>query len=82
MCCLSYESEFYKESLKKYPELGENIKTEKGTGRVIEINILKKYITVELDDESDVKKRIKISEEELEKITSNKINQKIVIDKL
>ncbi len=82
MCCLSYESEFYKESLKKYPELGENIKTEKGIGRVIEINILKKYITVELDDESDVKKRIKISEEELEKITSNKINQKIVIDKL
>ncbi|MCJ7788743.1 MAG: stage 0 sporulation protein, partial [Candidatus Atribacteria bacterium] len=82
MCCLSYESEFYKESLKKYPELGENIKTEKGTGRVIEINILKKYITVELDDESDVKKRIKISEEELEKITSNKINQKIISDNL
>jgi cell fate regulator YaaT (PSP1 superfamily) len=82
MCCLSYESEFYKEALKKYPELGENIKTEKGMGRVIEINILKKYITIELDDESDVKKRIKISEEELEKITSNKINQKIISDNL
>jgi len=77
MCCLSYESEFYKEALKKYPELGENIKTEKGTGRVIEINILKKYITVELEDESDVKKRIKISEEELEKINIMVVPQKV-----
>jgi cell fate regulator YaaT (PSP1 superfamily) len=74
MCCLSYESEFYKESLKKYPELGENIKTEKGNGKVIEINVLKKYVLVELEDESDVKKRIKIAEEELEKIILTKIN--------
>jgi len=72
MCCLSYESEFYKESLKKYPKLGDNIETEKGKGKVIEINVLKKYIIVELKSDfnnknGSIKKRIKIPEEELEK---------------
>lgn len=73
MCCLSYECEFYKESLKKYPKLKENIETEKGKGKVIEINILKKYIMVELESDSSsknegIKKRIKIPEEEFEKL--------------
>ena len=72
MCCLSYESEFYKESLKKYPKLRDNVQTEKGKGKVIEINVLKKYIIVELESDSSsknggIKKRIKIPEEELEK---------------
>ncbi len=72
MCCLSYESEFYKESLKKYPKLRDNVETEKGKGKVIEINVLKKYIIVELESDSSsknggIKKRIKIPEEELEK---------------
>jgi len=72
MCCLSYESEFYKECLKKYPKLRDNVETEKGKGKVIEINVLKKYIIVELESDSrskngGIKKRIKIPEEELEK---------------
>jgi len=68
MCCLSYESEFYKECLKKYPRLKDDIETEKGTGKVIEINVLKKYIVVELESNGGIKKRIKISEEELGKL--------------
>ena len=69
MCCLSYESEFYKECLKKYPKLRDNVETEKGKGKVIEINVLKKYIVVELESDSNsknggIKKRIKIPEEE------------------
>jgi len=68
MCCLSYESEFYKECLKKYPRLKDNIETEKGTGKVIEINVLKKYIVAELESDGGIKKRIKMSEEELEKL--------------
>jgi len=68
MCCLSYESEFYKECLKKYPRLKDDIETEKGTGKVIEINVLKKYVVAELESNGGIKKRIKISEEELEKL--------------
>lgn len=80
MCCLSYESEFYRECLKKYPKLGDNIDTEKGTGKVIEINVLKKYIVVELEEDSDIKNRIKISEEELEELKKNKSKSKVVND--
>jgi len=64
MCCLSYESEFYKEYLKKYPKLKDNIETEKGTGKVIEINVIKKYVVAELEADGGIKKRIKIPEEE------------------
>ena len=66
MCCLSYESEFYKECIKKYPEIGCIIETEKGIGKVLEINVLKKYIIAELEEENEIKKRIKITEEEFE----------------
>lgn len=81
MCCLSYESEFYKESLKKYPNIRENIETEKGIGTVIEINVLKKYIIVELENDSNnknggVKKRIKIPEEEFEELIIKNKNVK------
>jgi len=77
MCCLSYESEFYKESLKKYPKLRDNIETGKGKGKVVEINVLKKYITLELESDSKsknggIKKRIKIPEEEFEKLGNKK----------
>jgi cell fate regulator YaaT (PSP1 superfamily) len=73
MCCLSYESEFYKECLKKYPRLKDNIETEKGMGKVIEINVLKKYIVAELEPDGGIKKRIKMYEEELKKLgTKNK----------
>ena len=73
MCCLSYECEFYKESLKKYPKLRENVETEKGKGKVIEINVLKKYIIVELESDPNsksdgIRKRIKIPEEEFEEL--------------
>jgi len=64
MCCLSYESEFYKESLKKYPKLGSKIKLKSGMGKVTEVNILRKYIIVEIREDKDIIKKIKISEEE------------------
>lgn len=81
MCCLSYESEFYKECLKKYPNIRENIETDKGIGTVIEINVLKKYIIVELENDScskngGVKKRIKIPEEEFEGLVIKNKNAK------
>jgi cell fate regulator YaaT (PSP1 superfamily) len=81
MCCLSYESEFYKECLKKYPRLKENIETEKGKGKVIEVNVLKKYVIVELETDGGIMKRIKIPEEELEKLEIKNIGNKNNDDK-
>ncbi len=77
MCCLSYESEFYKESLKKYPKLGSKIKLKSGIGKVTEVNILRKYIIVEIREDKDIIKKIKISEEEYVKLNlENKDDKK------
>ena len=81
MCCLSYESEFYKECLKKYPRLKENIETEKGKGKVIEVNVLKKYVIAELETDGGIMKRIKIPEEEFEKLGIKNISTKNNDDK-
>ncbi len=49
MCCLSYEYKGYKELMKGLPREGEVIKTEKGPGKVIGINAIKRSVTVELE---------------------------------
>lgn len=50
MCCLSYENKNYKELLKGLPKVGQEIKTEKGKGKVIAVNPLKKSVTVEIKE--------------------------------
>ncbi|MDD5428512.1 MAG: stage 0 sporulation family protein [Candidatus Omnitrophica bacterium] len=50
MCCLGYEHKTYKELMKGLPREGEILKTEKGSGKVININALKRSVTVELED--------------------------------
>jgi len=67
-CCLNYEAEFYKEELKKYPKIGKYAKTKDGKeGKVIEVNILSRYIvleTIEKDDNEHIKNRVKVPIEE------------------
>lgn len=50
MCCLSYEHKTYKELMKGLPQEGSIIKTEKGPGKVISINAIKRAVMVELED--------------------------------
>jgi cell fate regulator YaaT (PSP1 superfamily) len=52
MCCLSYEHKTYKELMKGAPKEGDTVKTEKGPGKVIGINAIKRCSTVELEDGS------------------------------
>ena len=52
MCCLSYEHKTYKELMKGLPKDGDILKTEKGPGKVISINAIKRSATVELEDGS------------------------------
>ena len=49
MCCLAYEMEVYKELAKGLPEIGEKLKTKKGMGVVIDQNIIKQSVLVELE---------------------------------
>ncbi|HQE93228.1 MAG TPA: regulatory iron-sulfur-containing complex subunit RicT [Anaerolineae bacterium] len=47
-CCLAYEHEVYKEEAKSLPKLKARVQTEKGLGRVIDLDILKAEIVVEI----------------------------------
>lgn len=55
MCCLSYEHKCYKESAKGMPKISQKIKTKDGQGKVIDVNYLKRVVTVELEDGRHIK---------------------------
>ena len=62
LCCLKYENDNYTEYKKDLPDVGHRIKTEKGEGKVISVDVFKKtyrvllpeneILTVEVKDES------------------------------
>lgn len=50
MCCISYESEIYRELLKDFPKIGEKIETTKGAGEVVSLSIFKKLVGIKLEE--------------------------------
>lgn len=63
MCCLANELEMYQKLKKKLPEIGTEIKTKQGKGRVIEQKLLKSSVIVELDSskEKNSKERVEVA---------------------
>jgi len=51
MCCLRYESEHYHDAKKCMPNIGDVIDTPQGPGKVVEVNVLKKTVSVQLSDD-------------------------------
>lgn len=49
MCCLRYEHDFYKYAKECLPAVGAAVQTERGVGRVVDINVVSNTLTVELD---------------------------------
>lgn len=54
LCCLNYEDEVYTENRKGLPNLGEEVETDKGVGRVISVDILKRSYVVNVPDEGKI----------------------------
>jgi cell fate regulator YaaT (PSP1 superfamily) len=50
MCCLLFEEEFYKEALRKFPDPGSKVTTQKGSGVVERIDIFHDLIYVKYED--------------------------------
>jgi len=50
MCCLSYESCQYKEMSKGLPRRGQTIKTKQGSGKVLEVDILKRACIIDIGE--------------------------------
>jgi cell fate regulator YaaT (PSP1 superfamily) len=47
-CCLAYEHQFYQQASRSLPRIKARVRTEKGLGRVIDLNILKGVVVVEI----------------------------------
>jgi len=58
MCCLSYENETYKDLIKCLPKIGQEIKTEKGKGKVVALNPIKNSVTVEIAEGKTIEVKI------------------------
>lgn len=54
MCCLKFELETYQEAKKKLPEIGSNIKTKEGEGKVIGHNALRNSYNVRLVENGNI----------------------------
>lgn len=50
LCCLKYENACYKEYQKGMPQVGKKVKTEKGEGKVISVDVLKGTYRVNVPD--------------------------------
>jgi cell fate regulator YaaT (PSP1 superfamily) len=55
LCCLRYESEFYRETVKVYPKVGSVYATEKGEGKVERISVLHDHMVIRLESGEEEK---------------------------
>jgi cell fate regulator YaaT (PSP1 superfamily) len=70
-CCLAYEHEVYKEEAKSLPKIKARVQTEKGVGRVIDLDILKAELVVEIppDGPRAERERFRFRADEVKVIT-------------
>jgi cell fate regulator YaaT (PSP1 superfamily) len=50
MCCLKYENDHYEEAKQALPDIGEQVLTPNGDGRVVVLNLLEKRVQVQLSE--------------------------------
>ena len=58
MCCLRYEFEAYKDFKSRAPKQGAKIETPEGVAKVVDLNVPRELITVQLEDENETSKRV------------------------
>ena len=46
-CCMAYEFQVYKELSRDLPSVGDKVAVGEGKGKVIDVNILKRLVTVD-----------------------------------
>jgi cell fate regulator YaaT (PSP1 superfamily) len=54
MCCLKYENDDYENAKRELPDLGENIATSFGKGKVVGLNMLERMVQVEFREQERV----------------------------
>ncbi len=54
MCCLTFEDDAYRHLKKKFPKIGQKVKTDKGTGKIIRQNLIGRSVLVKTKDDMEV----------------------------
>src|SRR5699024_289589 len=54
MCCLKYENDHYEDAKRKLPDLGEEVYTGYGRGKVVGLNILETLVQIEIYESETV----------------------------
>lgn len=54
-CCMAYEYEVYREYSRKMPRLGQKVSTPNGEGRVINVNVLRRFVNIDIGDGKSIK---------------------------
>lgn len=54
-CCMAYEYNVYREMARSLPKMGQKITTDEGKGRVISVNVLKKFVHVDYGEGKIIK---------------------------
>ena len=49
-CCMAHEFSVYKEYAKEMPRVGEKISTPDGKGKVVDVNVLRRYVHVDFGE--------------------------------
>lgn len=61
-CCMAYEFNVYKEASKNLPKINERVETPEGKGRVIDVNILKRIVYIDVGEGQIIKKVYPVKE--------------------
>jgi cell fate regulator YaaT (PSP1 superfamily) len=64
LCCLLYEQNHYLDSLKQYPELGSNFRTERGEGTVEKVNVFTGDMVIKHSDNFEERMCMKLEQKE------------------
>lgn len=55
MCCLKYENDVYEEAKAEYPDVGTQVTSPDGEGKIININIFRRTVGVELQESKAIR---------------------------
>lgn len=55
-CCMAYEFDVYRQYSRKMPKMGQKVDTPHGKGRVINVNILKRFVQIEVEEDGKILK--------------------------
>lgn len=80
LCCINYEYAQYEEVLRKYPAVNQQVKTNKGEGKVISISPLSGYLFVDVENKGIIKfdlHEIKFNKKEANKLKNEKTAEEL-----